>query len=257
MRARLSDHPLRFLTCARDSLFYEDGSYYTTPEGPGSSNVVLLKGRRAVRLNVEAQFLVLDNGQKVHYKKVLLATGGTPRSLPQVRSLPAETRARVSTYRSVADFERLSAVARESTNMVVIGGGFLGSELSYALQAYGRSHGLQVTQIFPEEGNMGLVFPRYLSTWTSNKMRQEGISLMNKARVKSLSPKEGDLTKVIVTLEDGRTVEADHVVVAVGIEPNIELARQAGLEMDEKNGGILVNAELESRTNVFAVRSSR
>lgn len=238
------------------SLFYEKDSYYTTLESTGTSGVVLLRGRRATKLNVEDQYIVLDNGQKVHYKKVLLATGGTPRQLPLVKSLPVETRERISTYRSVADFERLSAIARSSKSIVVIGGGFLGSELSYALAEHGRASNLNVSQIFPEEGNMGLVFPRYLSTWTSNKMRAEGVNLYSKTTVTSLAPKEDDPTKVVVTMADGRVVEADHVVVAVGIEPNVQLARGAGLELDEKRGGILVNAELESRSNVFAVRTS-
>ncbi len=57
--------------------------------------------------------------------------------------------------------------------------------------------------------------------------------------------------KVQISLSSGETVDSDHVIMAVGIEPNVELAAKSGLELDETRGGILVNAELEARSNVF------
>lgn len=92
-----------------------------------------LKGTKATKLNVEEQLLELNDGTQVHYDKILLATGGTPKSLTAVEKLPKDVRSHVTTYRSVNDFKNLDEVARDGKKIVVIGGGFLGSELTCAL----------------------------------------------------------------------------------------------------------------------------
>ena len=72
---------------------------------------------------------------------------------------------------------------------------------------------------------------------------------MPRSLVTNILPREGGVTLI---LKSGETLDVDHVVVAVGIDANMDLARKAGLEIDERRGGIVVNAELESRRNVFA-----
>ncbi len=67
------------------------------------------------------------------------------------------------------DFRELESVVRKSKSIAIIGGGFLGSELACALARNGRDAALQVTQIFPESGNMARVLPEYLSVWTMDK----------------------------------------------------------------------------------------
>ncbi|KAF9969949.1 Apoptosis-inducing factor 1, mitochondrial [Actinomortierella ambigua] len=96
---------------------------------------------------------------------------------------------------------------------------------------------------------MGLVFPRYLSKWTTSQVEQEGVVVKPKSRIASTKTTEDD--KVELTLESGEKITADHVVVAVGINPNVELAKKAGLELDEVRGGVVVNAELQARSNVY------
>jgi hypothetical protein len=134
----------------------------------------LLAGRKATALDVDARVVTLDNGLRVQYGRLLLATGGVPRQLGMVKALPAHIRERVTTYRKVADFRALKRALTTDApqQVVVIGGGFLGSELAVAIARQAqRTPGVRVTQVFPEEGNMGLVFPRYLSQWTSSKIR--------------------------------------------------------------------------------------
>ena len=77
----------------------------------------------------------------------------------------------------------------------------------------------------------------------------EGINVISKSLVTDILPRENGVTLV---LKNGKTLDVDHVVVAVGIDANMDLARKAGLEVDERRGGIVVNSELESRRNVFA-----
>lgn len=95
---------------------------------------------------------------------------------------------------------------------------------------------------------MGLVFPSYLSKWTTSQVEQEGVTVKAKTRVASTKA-VGE--QVELTLDNGDKVLVDHVVVAVGIEANVELAKNAGLEVDEIRGGIAVNAELQARRNVY------
>lgn len=245
------------------------------------SGVKLLTGVIVSDLNVAEQSITLSNGKVLKYGKVLLATGGVPKTLPVLKGSDAD---KVSTFRSVEDFKHLHSLVKSSDKkIVVIGGGFLGSELAVAISHYGKlfenmcamcilnavkdvvwsdtgfpfvcfgsgkDKNVKVTQIFPEDGNMGLVFPRYLSKWTTSQVEQEGVVVKANSRVASTKT-VNDGKQVELTLENGEKVVADHVVVAVGIEANVELAKKAGLELDEIRGGVVVNAELQARRNVY------
>uniref|UniRef100_A0A4X2JNL7 Apoptosis-inducing factor 1, mitochondrial n=1 Tax=Vombatus ursinus TaxID=29139 RepID=A0A4X2JNL7_VOMUR len=111
-----------------------------------------------------------------------------------------------------------------------------------------RTLGTEVIQLFPEKGNMGKILPEYLSNWTTEKVRQEGVKVMPNAVVQSVGVRSG---KLLIKLKDGRKVETDHIVAAVGLEPNVELAKTGGLEVDSDFGGFRVNAELQARSNIW------
>ena len=100
-----------------------------------------------------------------------------------------------------------------------------------------------------ESGNMGKVLPDYLSEWTTDKVRSEGVTVLPNSRVKAVT--KGDKTNLAVKMESGATVETDHMVVAVGIEPDLALAAASNLEVDKVHGGFKVNSELESVPNLF------
>ncbi|KAF9163616.1 Apoptosis-inducing factor 1, mitochondrial [Mortierella sp. AD010] len=210
------------------------------------SGVKLLTGATVSDLNVSEQTITLGSGKILKYGKVLLATGGVPKTLNVLKGAGED---KVTTFRSVEDFKKLHALVKSGEKKIaIVGGGFLGSELSVAVSQYGRDKNVKVTQIFPEDGNMGLVFPRYLSKWTTSQVEQEGVVVKPKSRVASTKVVDD---QVELTLENGEKVLADHVVVAVGIEANVELAKKAGLELDEIRGGVVVNAELQARRNVY------
>lgn len=127
----------------------------------------------------------------------------------------------------------------------MVGGGFLGSEMAVALAHKGRVHGTDVTQVFPEKGNMAKVLPEYLSQWSTARVVEEGVTVVANDRITAASATEAG--RVELTLASGKTLTADQVVVAVGLEPNTDLAKKARLEEDPVRGGVLVNAELEVR----------
>lgn len=100
------------------------------------SGVKLLTGTTVTDLNVAEQTITLNNGKTLKYGKVLLATGGVPKTLPV---LQGAGEGKVTTYRSVEDFKKLHQLVKSSNKKIaVVGGGFLGSELSVALAHYGK-----------------------------------------------------------------------------------------------------------------------
>ena len=90
------------------------------------------------------------------------------------------------------------------------------------------------------------VLPEYLSVWTTEKVKAEGVNIINNVEVKSAHV-DNNSGKICLSLNDGQKLETDHVVVAVGIEPETKLATNSGLEIDGTLGGFKVNEELESR----------
>ncbi|NXR97052.1 AIFM1 factor, partial [Hypocryptadius cinnamomeus] len=178
----------------------------------------------------------------------LLCAGGSPRNLPAIERAGKDVQKRLTLFRKIEDFRRLEKISREVKSITIIGGGFLGSELACALGRRARTQGLEVIQLFPENGNMGKVLPEYLSNWTTEKVRREGVNVLPNAVVKSVSVSGN---RLVIKLKDGRKVETDHIVAAVGLEPNVELAKSAGLEVDSDFGGFRVNAELQARSNIW------
>lgn len=97
---------------------------------------------------------------------------------------------------------------------------------------------------------MGKILPEFLSKWTSERVRELGVNIHPNTEVQAV-----DLVnnRVKLTLNNGQTVVCDHVVVAVGSEPNVTLAEESGLEIDKIHGGFLVNSELEARNHLYVV----
>merc|ERR1712071_138292 len=233
------------------SLFYEPEEFYCSPvelNGKENGGVAVVRGHRIVKLDVEERRAHLDNGLVISYDKCLIATGGRPKTLASLKDAGEELNKHVTLFRNIDDYRRLDAVARQAKSITIVGGGFLGSELACALGRRARMGDLEVNQIFPENGNMGKVLPDYLSEWTTQKVTVEGVNVLPNSVVEGASL-END--RLVLSLKDGRQVKTDHVVVAVGLDANTQLAETSGLEVDPVFGGFRVNAELEARSNVW------
>ncbi|XP_051823943.1 apoptosis-inducing factor 1, mitochondrial [Antechinus flavipes] len=233
------------------SIYFQPPSFYVSAQDlPYIENggVAVLTGKKVVQLDVRDNLVRLNDGSQITFEKCLIATGGTPRNLSAIDRAGPEVKSRTTLFRKIGDFRALEKISREVKSITVIGGGFLGSELACALGRKARILGTEVIQLFPEKGNMGKILPEYLSNWTTEKVRQEGVKVMPNAVVQSVGVKSG---KLLITLKDGRKVETDHIVAAVGLEPNVELAKTGGLEVDSDFGGFRVNAELQARSNIW------
>ncbi|XP_064636446.1 apoptosis-inducing factor 1, mitochondrial-like isoform X2 [Lineus longissimus] len=237
------------------SLLYEPESFYINPRELNmkeNGGVAVVTGRKVVKLDIGAQTAILDNGWEVKYDKCLIATGGKPKTIPVFAKATEEVQKRTTLFRNIKDFHRLNDVtkAADVKSIAIVGGGFLGSELACALgkRAKAPNSDLTVTQLFPESGNMGKVLPEYLSKWTTNKVKAEGVDVRPGSNLKSAAFNNG---QVELSLQGGEKLLVDHVILAVGLEPSVELATASGLEIDDVHGGFRVNAELEARSNVW------
>lgn len=236
---------------AERSLFYEPVDFYVDPKElltKENGGVAVCRGWNVVKLDVTDHKAILDDGTEIKYGKCLIATGATPKNLEIFENAAQPVKQHISFYKNVDDFQKLKKKLEKIESVAVIGGGFLGSELACALAYFGRERKLKVNQIFHENGNMGKILPEYLSKWTSERVKEEGVNVLPSAQIKSAEVVD---KKLKLTLMNGKAVVVDHAIVAVGSEPNVTLAKPSGLEVDPTFGGFLVNAELEARTDVF------
>jgi 3-phenylpropionate/trans-cinnamate dioxygenase ferredoxin reductase component len=208
----------------------DEGTIWRSTEDLG---VRLGLGRRIVALDLDRREARDDLGASYAYEKLLLATGGRTRRLPFGGD-------EVIYFRTLDDYRRLRALADGGARFVVIGGGFIGSEIAAALALTGHA----VTIVFPEAGIGSRIFPADISVALNDYYRERGVEVLAGASVTGID--EGR-----VTLGDGRMLEADAVVAGLGIEPNVELAAEAGLPVAN---GIVVDAfgRVGGREDVFA-----
>jgi NADPH-dependent 2,4-dienoyl-CoA reductase/sulfur reductase-like enzyme len=205
--------------------------------GTDEQGVDLLLGREAVALDLDARTVTDDRGETHGYEKLLLATGGRPREIPG--AAPG-----VVYYRTVADFRVVREAAKEGTPVVVIGGGFIGSELAASLAA----NGCAVTMVFPEDAIGARIYPADLALFLNEYYRGRGVDVRPGELVASIE-RDGDGFRV--QGENGAALDAEIVVAGLGIVPRDELAAAAGLPADN---GIPVDdrGRVAGRDDVFA-----
>jgi len=198
--------------------------------------VELYLERTVTDLDPTRKYLRDNTGGEYTYDKLLLATGGSPIRLPFGDD-------NIIYYRDFQDYHRLRAATEHGEHFLVIGGGFIGSEIAAALTMIGK----KVVMIFPEKSIGANIYPSDLSQFLNDFYREKGVEVVAGDAVTSLE-KTGD--RSIVRTRAGRSFEVDGVVAGIGIRPNLELAQQAGLQVDN---GIVVNEHLlTSAPDIFA-----
>ena len=217
-----------------------------------SGGVALVSGQRVTRIDAEKQTVFLENGQSLNYDKCLIATGGERQSHAVLDSSDSQVKAKVIDFQRIEDFLDLQAQLPGMKRILIHGGGLLGTELAVAIASSAINSGLQVVQLFPEEGVLWRLLPEYLSRWVSRQVEASGVKLMSKTDVQSASVKNN---RLVLHLTNGSEVEADGVVVTERLEVieggNKRLADASGLELDPRLGGFVVNAELQARSNLW------
>ena len=197
-----------------------------------AEGVDLVTGRRIVSVGLAGHSATDDAGGEYAWEKLLLATGAKPREIPGADG--------VVWFRTLGDYRQVRELAGEGSHVVVIGGGFIGSELAAALVG----NGVRVTMLFPEEGIGHRLFPAGLSASVTDYYREKGVDVRAGELV-------AEASGTAVKTQSGLELEADAVVAGLGVVPETELAEAAGLEV---NDGIVVDeyGRVPGHDDVFA-----
>ena len=202
-------------------------------------DIELRTGTAVTGLDAGAGELALVGGERLAYDRLLLATGAAPRRL----SLPGAELDGVLELRTFADSDALRGRLDEGGRLVVIGAGWIGSEVA----ASARQRGMDVTVVAPEAEPLERVLGREVGGIYGDLHRDHGVELRMAASVAAF---EGDGRVERVRLHDGATIVCDAVVVGVGAAPRTALAEAAGLAVEN---GVLVDGRLETSVpGVFA-----
>jgi 3-phenylpropionate/trans-cinnamate dioxygenase ferredoxin reductase component len=218
----------------RDSIFAHPEPWYA------DHAVELRLGTAVTSLNPAGRTVTTATGGQLDYDKLLLTTGSTPRRL----SVPGADLDGVHYLRSVDDSERIKAGFAKANRVAIIGGGWIGLETAAAA----RNAGLDVTLLEHAELPLLRVLGPETAPIFADLHRDHGVDLRSQVAVAEFTGKNGAVTGVV--LNDGSRIDADMVLVGVGITPNTQLAAQAGLKIDN---GIIVDEHLRtSDVNIFA-----
>jgi 3-phenylpropionate/trans-cinnamate dioxygenase ferredoxin reductase subunit len=203
--------------------------------------IELRLGTTVEKIDPDAHEVELAGGERVPYGALVIATGARPRPLP----LPGGDLVGVHTYRTLADAETVRDAAEEAHSAIVIGGSFIGAETAASL----RLRGLTVTVVERGAALMPQLRAPALSEELAEWYRAEGVDLLLETELEELTGNGKLLTGA--RTKDGRTIEGYLAIVGIGVVPNVELAEEAGAEVDN---GIVVDGRFRtSLPDVYAI----
>jgi 3-phenylpropionate/trans-cinnamate dioxygenase ferredoxin reductase subunit len=216
-----------------------DGAFVHPEEFYAEKQIELRPSTVARAIGLGAREIQLEGREILAYSKLLLAPGAEPRALP----LPGSELEGVHYLRVFEDSDAIRAAIERGGRAVVIGAGWIGSEVA----ASARTKGLEVTIVEQLAVPLERVLGREVGEVYAAIHRDHGVEILGETGVESI---EGTGRVERVRLEGGRTIDCDMVVVGVGVTPRVELAAAAGLEIDN---GIVVDERLETASQgVFA-----
>jgi apoptosis-inducing factor 1 len=231
--------------------------------------VEVSRGNEVVDMDTVKKLVLLADDRLIEYGTILYATGSQPQPLAAAEAVrlasiakdaPEEAKEQasrlekhVTSFRSLADFDRILEVAKTSEDILVVGNSFVATELSSALARFStakRDNQLGVWQMFGESGVLGGMLPDYLSEYASARLKaREGVKVLPGKEIESM--RVTDCGHVIVKFVGGGQVAVHHVVVATEGTPSTGLFKLGNLEIDQENGGVVVNNEFEARRDLF------
>jgi nitrite reductase (NADH) large subunit len=202
--------------------------------------VTLKYGCRATEIDVGRRELKIENDESIEFSKLVLATGSMPLRL----NVPGADLAGVNTFRDTRDVDLLLTLAAQKKRVVVVGGGLLGLEAAYGL----AKAGAPVTLLHLMDRLMERQLDAPAAQLLKSLVERKGIRILLNASTARIT---GDSKVEGVELADGRRIDADAVIFAAGIRPNVALAKEAGLTV---NRGVVVDDVMQTSVDgVFAL----
>lgn len=181
----------------------------------------------------DSKRITTEAGETFSYEKLLIATGGRPRRLEFIESP-------IIYFRDLSDYRKLRDFVDQRKDVVIIGGGFIGSELAAAL----AQNEIHVTLIFPEAGISQRIFPTPVSEKLNAIFTSHNVEVLSRTNIQQLhSTHDGISIDVTTDTGENKRVHGDVIVAGIGLIPNTELAEKAGLKVEN---GIVVNEYLQT-----------
>lgn len=196
------------------------------------NNITLKTGDPITQIDRVNRTVTTASGMNVEYDRLLMATGSNPFIIP----VPGHDKQGVIGFRDIADVETMLESSKNFSKAVVIGGGLLGLEAANGLM----KNGMDVTVVHLLDALMERQLDKPASTLLQTSLEERGLNFMMEAQTAEIL---GDERVTGVKFADGSAIEADLVVMAVGIRPNIELAQAAGIHCER---GIVVNDTMQT-----------
>jgi len=217
-----------------DDITINDWNWYK------ENGITLYSGESVVKIDTERRLVHTDRNRQVEYDELIVATGSLPFMLP----LPGADKQGVTAFRDIRDCERMIETSKTYKKAVVIGGGLLGLEAARGLLNLGMQVDVVHLQPYLMERQLDMTAGKMLQ----RELEKQGMNFLLEKQTEKIIGKnrvEG------LKFKDGSKVAADLVVMAVGIKPNVQLAKDSNIEV---NRGILVNDYMQTKTpHVYAV----
>ncbi|MEH7306666.1 nitrite reductase large subunit NirB [Neobacillus drentensis] len=203
-------------------------------------NIRLYTGETVLTIDPEKQVLITNKRRKVSYDQLIIATGSMPFLLP----IPGANKEGVISFRTIEDCQTMMDTAKHYKKAIVIGGGVLGLEAAKGL----LNLGMDVTVVHNGRNLMERQLDETAAKLLQTELNRQGLRFIFEKETKEIC---GNKRVEKVTFQDGTEIAADLVVMAVGVRPNIQLAKESGIET---NRAILVNDYMETNIpNIYAV----
>ncbi|HFP7023011.1 TPA: 3-phenylpropionate/cinnamic acid dioxygenase ferredoxin--NAD(+) reductase subunit [Acinetobacter baumannii] len=184
-------------------------------------NVKVILNSKVIQINRDTHSVEIENGEQIHYDKLLIATGASPRRLPMIDALGKN----VYTLRNLDDAKLLIDVLQRNKHVILIGGGVIGLELASSANAKGS----KVTLLETSSILMGRCSPRILSDFLLSQHQEAGIDIRLNTQITDATLENNGVT---VSLNTGEKIHADAIIYGIGVIPNTRLAVDAGLDVD-------------------------
>lgn len=209
-----------------DEIMLNDDQWYQ------DHHITFHKGKKIVAIDRARRVVRAEDGTEACYDRLLLATGSKPIILP----VPGRDLKGVIGFRDIRDVTLMKQAAVNQGHAVVIGGGLLGLEAADGL----FKQGMQVTVVHHRDSLMGRQLDKPAAALLQKELEEKGLQFLLEAQTEVIM---GDERVQAVRFKDGRTLSADLVVMAVGIQPHMELAQSAGLYCER---GVIVNDTMQT-----------
>lgn len=214
------------------------------PDKPYQINKIDLVIDKVIKVDAAQKKVFLQSNKKIKYDKLILATGASP-ALITIKG--ADLAGVWHIKKDLGYLQKLRKAVLKAKNIVIIGGGFIGVELAEEISSI-KGKNISIVEIL--DHCLGLAFDKEFAKAGEKKIKDKGVKIYAKTAVKEIN---GECKAQYVKLYNGQKILVDLVIMATGVKPNVELAKDAGIKVINK-GGVWVDQYMRtSDQNIFAI----